>query len=574
LDSDYLQDHRNHRTLLDCFWNQVCPEESLIFFYAKQVPLVEDTGRRVIVGVGRVKSIGNLTEYDYNGAPGDKLRSLLWERMVVHSIRPDFSDGFLMPYHEALVKSDDGRAFDPAEVVAFAPEDRFVEFSYATEHVGHDAAISALLACRSALLRAAELFNVGTKKQEQWIDRELGRLWKKRGPFPGLGAVLCSIGIPMGNFIAQTLNEKVGDDGNPWTAWETALQAPGQHLPKELARHIDTTIAKAWKRMDKERRSFLELISRVDLTIEQSRFLAIPEVRAENGVELPDSAFVENPYLIYEATRLTTIPVAIGTLDRGLFPVNFIRERFPIPEPALVKTAVDARRLRALTIRELENATGRGDTLCGREDIITTLRGHEGNQKEERAEISGDLLAVAEEEQFDGEIRIIRMADKRHAYQLERFAAVGDMIRDAVTKRSKPPRHELAVNWRAELDTRLGAMPAAGEERDKEERARQEKAAALAEIAASRFSVLIGSAGTGKTTLLSVLCQRPEINGEGILLLAPTGKARVRMEAVAKQADTSNYKACTLAQFLCPRDGIKRYDAKTRRKSRTHGDRR
>lgn len=55
-DSDYLQDHRNHRTLLDCFWNQVCPEESLIFFYAKQVPLVEDTGRRVIVGVGRVKT--------------------------------------------------------------------------------------------------------------------------------------------------------------------------------------------------------------------------------------------------------------------------------------------------------------------------------------------------------------------------------------------------------------------------------------------------------------------------------------------------------------------------------------
>ena len=564
-DSAYLQDHRNHRTLLDCFWNQVRPEESLVFFYAKQVPLAEDTGRRVIVGVGRVKSIGNLTEYDYHGAPGDKLRSLLWERMVVHSIRPDFSDGFLMPYHEALEKSDDGRAFDPAEVVAYAPEDRFVEFSYATEHVGHDAAISSLLACRSALLRSAELFNVATKTQEQWIDHELGRLWKKRGPFPGFGAVLCAIGIPLGNFIAQALNEKVGDEGNPWAAWETALQAPAQHLPKELARHIDATIAKAWKRMDKDRRSFLELISRIDLSLDQARFLAIPEVRAENGVDLPDSAFIENPYLIYEATRLTTTPVAIGTVDRGLFPTNFIRERFPIPEPTLVKTAVDARRLRALTIRELENATARGDTLRAREDIITTLRRHEDNQNEERAEISGDLLAVAEEEQFDGQIRIIRMADKRPAYQLERFAALGDMIRDAVTKRSKPPRHELAINWRAELDKRLGAMPAPGEENDKEERARQEKAAALTEIAASRFSVLIGPAGTGKTTLLSVLCQRPEINGEGILLLAPTGKARVRMEAVAKQAGISNYKACTLAQFLCPRDGVKRYDAKTRR---------
>jgi ATP-dependent exoDNAse (exonuclease V) alpha subunit len=561
-ETNWLQDHRNHRALLDCFWNHVRPEESLVFFYAKQVPLVEDTRRRVIVGVGRVKSIGNLTEYEYNSAPGERLRSLLWERMIVHSIRGDLSDGFLMPYHQALEKSDDGRAFDPAEVVAFAPEERFDEFSYATEHVGHDAAISALLACRAALLRSAELFSVSITKQEQWIDRELGRLWKKRGPFPGLGAVLTATGISMGNFIAQALAEKVGDDGNPWPAWDAALQDPAKHLPKELARHIDGTIAKAWKRLPKERRSFLELLSRIDLTLEEAGFLAVPEQRAEGGVDLLDADFLKNPYLIYEATRLTTTPVAVGTVDRGLFPTNFIQERFPISEPTLVKTAVDARRLRALTIRELEDATSRGDTLRARDDIITALRRRAEGQKEERTDITADLLGVAEEENFDGAIRIIQMADKRPAYQLDRFADVGDRIRSTVQKRTQAERHQLTVDWRAELDVRLGALPTAAEERDKEERARQEKSAALAEIAASRFSVLIGPAGTGKTTLLSVLCQRTEVHSEGILLLAPTGKARVRMEAVAKQAGTSNYEAYTLAQFLSRTD---RYDGNTQR---------
>lgn len=551
-DTNWLQDHRNHRTLLDCFWNHVHPEESLVFFYAKQVPLVEDTGRRIIIGVGRVKSIGGLTEYDYAGAPGNKIRSLLWERMVVHSIRPDFTDGFLMPYYEALQKSDDGRAFDPADAVAFAPEDRFDEFSYATEHVGHDAAISALLACRTALLRSAELFNVSTKRQEQWIDRELGRLWKKRGPFPGLGAVLSATGIPMGNFIAQFLSETVGDEGNPWLAWDTVLNDAAKSLPKELAWHIDGTIAKAWKRMDKERRVFLELLSRIDLTTEQAGFLAIPEVRAEGGIHLTDADFRKNPYLIYEATRLGATPVDIGTVDRGLFPTAFVRERFPLIEPSLVKTAVDARRLRALSIRELEEAAACGDTVRAREDIIKSLRRREEGQNEERTDVTADLLAVAEEEQFDGEIRIIRMADKRPAYQLDRFAAVGELIRATVNKRIQGQRHQLAVDWRVELDTRLGAMPATGEEKDKEERARTEKAAALSEIAAARFSVLIGPAGTGKTTLLSVLCQRPEIHDEGILLLAPTGKARVRMEDVAKQSGTTNYQAYTLAQFLSP----------------------
>lgn len=72
----WVQDYRNHRALLECFWNHVNEEESLVF----------------------------------------------------------------------------GLNFDPAEVVAFAPENRFTEFSYATEHVGNDAAIDALLSCRAGLL--------------------------------------------------------------------------------------------------------------------------------------------------------------------------------------------------------------------------------------------------------------------------------------------------------------------------------------------------------------------------------------------------------------------------------------
>ena len=132
-ESNWAQDHRNHRTLLECFWNHVSVEESLVFVYAKQVPLVEDAGRRILIGAGRVLKVGSLTEYDYEGLPEGKIRSLLWERMVTHSIRPGFKDGFLLPYHEALTKSDEGRNFDPAEAVAFAPEDRFNEFSYATD---------------------------------------------------------------------------------------------------------------------------------------------------------------------------------------------------------------------------------------------------------------------------------------------------------------------------------------------------------------------------------------------------------------------------------------------------------
>ena len=433
----WWQHYRNHTAILETFWAHVKEEVSLVFFYAKQVPLVEDMpGRRILVGVGRVTSIGSLTEYLYDGPTEGKLRSMLWERMIGHSIRPDFADGFLMPYHEALEKSREGDAFDPIEVVAFAPEDRFTEFSYATEHVGDDAAIGALLSMRAALLKSAELFGANIQKQETWIDRELGRLWNKRGPFPGMGAVLYACGVRMGNFIARALDEHAGDDKSPWSVWFSLLDSPEDYLQPQLARYIDRTTALAWKSMPEERRAFLELLSRVDLTQEQAKILATPEERGQMGIGGEDSAFIDNPYLLYEATRLTTIPVSIGTVDRGLFPASSIREKFPILEPSRIDTPVDARRLRALSIRELEAAADQGHTLVQREKIIESLRRRDQTDDEQRTLVTGDLLRVAENTLFAGEVRVVDMKDGKPAYQIERLGAAGDLVRKTVEARA------------------------------------------------------------------------------------------------------------------------------------------
>jgi hypothetical protein len=58
--------------------------------------------------------------------------------------------------------------------------------------------------------------------------------------------------------------------------------------------------------------------------------------------------------------------------------------------------------------------------------------------------------------------------------------------------------------------------------------------------------VLIGAAGTGKTTLLRFLCAAESIADRGVLLLAPTGKARVRLQR------QTGVEARTIAQFLRP----------------------
>ncbi len=101
-------------------------------------------------------------------------------------------------------------------------------------------------------------------------------------------------------------------------------------------------------------------------------------------------------------------------------------------------------------------------------------------------------------------------------------------------------------NWTAIVNKAFGEI---NKDDIDEATARKEKAAVLKELAEARLSVLIGGAGTGKTTLLSLLCTSEIIKNGGILLLAPTGKARVKMsQAMSERGVKANAK--TVAQFL------------------------
>jgi hypothetical protein len=90
----WVQHHDNQKALLDGFFGALKKDKSLCFFYAKQVPLSDDE-RRVLIGVGRVKNVGDLHEYRYAKSG---VWAYIWDRSIQHSIRPDFKDGFLLPY--------------------------------------------------------------------------------------------------------------------------------------------------------------------------------------------------------------------------------------------------------------------------------------------------------------------------------------------------------------------------------------------------------------------------------------------------------------------------------------------
>ena len=107
-------------------------------------------------------------------------------------------------------------------------------------------------------------------------------------------------------------------------------------------------------------------------------------------------------------------------------------------------------------------------------------------------------------------------------------------------------------NWRKIIDNQFGKLQENNEEND--QLARDEKATALKILESSRISVLLGRAGTGKTSALGILLLQ-KIKAGGVLALTPTGKARVQLENAFKK-NSVQAEFMTVAQFLIRSKGF------------------
>ena len=243
--NNWVQEYQNQKALLNCFFEHLKEETSLVFIYAKEVPFIEESGR-VLVGVGRIKKI--IPSEKYEGS-NKCFAAAYWEHMILHTIRKDEKDGFLLPYHDTLKYQTEHPDFNPEELSVIIPTDKRFEFSYAAEHVSSDSAIRILLDCINSLEKAKEL-GIGSNHKEstQWIHNEISRLEKLRGAYPGMGAALCAFGIEKGHFVAaEIINQLKNDKENPWMLFEKALNKPKGILSEAVAALIPSNSNKLYR---------------------------------------------------------------------------------------------------------------------------------------------------------------------------------------------------------------------------------------------------------------------------------------------------------------------------------------
>ena len=562
-ETEWVQEARNQRAIFDAFYGDIVPNQSLVIAYAKQVPFVEDP-RRVIIGMGHVTKYIPSVEHEHTDE--NALRSMTWEAHICHSIRPDHQDGFVIPYQEMMEYAESHPDFDMTSIAVFAPDDAFDEFSYATEHVSYDSTIEVILSCIKAFEIINDCLDEDYSNVLAWLNAQLDQVWKDRGAFPGLGAMLTAMELPLGVLMAQQIKEEAKEQENIWDYVDKIFENPEEVLTENLAVKVTPVLKQTWKHMPSERKALFRLLSRLSLNIDQAKMLFFESERKNKQIYCTDAEIIENPYVLYEKTRLKQdgYLVSVRKVDRAVFPIPSIQESYPLDLPSRLESENDQRRIRAVAISVLEDAAGNGHTFLPKGLLVESIK---NMNLDPPCPVTTDIV-YAVEKFLMPEILKREMKDGTEYYKLVRLQEFDDIVEKRIGRRLNTPELPVNADWRKMLDDKFDDGTQISEQ---EERARTEKAAILNELAKSRISVLVGDAGTGKTTVLSVLCSHPDIKAGGVLLLAPTGKATVRLlESMGD--DAKNFTALNVAQFLVRSDRFNWDDMRYRLSDNTYMD--
>jgi exodeoxyribonuclease V alpha subunit len=519
------------RATAESFFEQIEEGKSLVFFYVdERNPLfVEDGERsahRVLVGISRLetyeKDIREWNETTWNGEV-----NMVWSVPFRHGY-PD--DGIRLPVQaiERAVADLERRAS------YLVPLDGGLrtDFRYGSSRVTLDRAVAVVERAIAALarLQADAVIETSFETELQWLNAVLLELWEDRGPYPGIAGLLSTLGCTRATEIGMALAAAAADGQDAATVLFEALDgdldpALGQ-FSEELADAADE-----WDYRDAQTQQLARLLIRMELTNDQMEvILGSAETRLRHGLPAASAEIASNPYVLCESfvPKQDREPISFVTVDHGLVP----HESMAALGDARVGKR-DPRRLRALLTEELRDRAADGHTFVAAREA---LAGAEHRSPEDRPcdvplerlsheKVRPTLDETVEQFEIDDECYLSLRAIRAAEIEIER--TLGEL--------AMRPREQLqAIDWQSISDE------LAGESADARVELSVEQRAALDRSLRSPLSIITGSAGTGKSTLLAPLIAAVR-RSEGILpilALTPTGKAADRLKGIGVDAMT------------------------------------
>ena len=546
-ESGYL-DNDLRSAKADEFFATIETGKSLIFYYANYSNPIseEESPRYALIGVSRVKKVGDRLTYDESN---DDVRkrfagAMIWAR----NVSSDYpNEGLRLPYHNYR---DDPETLQ--RIAVFPENPRTCK--YGAQQLTNDDAIGLLEQLLSAVyeLKAIGDDSEDWEERERWLLGCIAELWVKRGLYPGLLNVMLFLSAEKATVPARALLET----GNSKEAHRLFFEAidKGNDVPElELAGKALQRLSRQWRLRPESAQSLLRnVLPRLDLAVEQIKQIVSEEtnVRVSHGLPVDITAPLENPYLLCEGyvgdSPDDMIPWA--TVDRGV-----------LPSPELGGEVLaemefdDARRLRALCVEHLRREPNQ--TFRAADTVLTEVNVRLAKLPDwKKASFTSHYFEV--DRSSLEEALVLRTESDclwlylKDVYEDERT------VEGALTRLAGRPDIDLTRpftddDWRAEIyDTRSSLLKKAYE---KYKRAVVAQAQACVATFRRPLAVVTGAAGTGKTSVICAIIRavrQTEGDGAPLTVLAPTGKASDRVRAKMHEREIERVATSTVHSFL------------------------
>lgn len=528
------------------FFNGLTNNESLIFYYAnKSNPFSQDENKvYVLVGIARLKKVSEVMYYD-NVSEKNRQRyagGFIWQ-MPVTSHYPN--EGFKIPFEKYI---------DNEEIlnkIVYVPE-QSNNFKYAAKHINDD---DALIYVERLIEITQILIEIGDdsenwSERKKWLQSLLSELWVNRGVYPGMASLLDYLDCNdlISYFYSQSnVNKSKEAAERIFTFFEhkdiSSIKDSGI-LENKL---IDYQRNWYTKLKNENFRKLAKLLTRV--AINKGHFSKLlNEDRIVNGISANITEILENLYIISEQYVGDEIgdEISFTKIDHAVLPSPDLGIDMLYPKN-------DWKRLRSLIVNELKHETIH--SFVNQETILSRVNKKLNHFPEWKKETFNEGHIEYDKEKIEQSITIRTKDDiiylyLNEVYQNERF--IEENIRELISrgdiKLIKPFSED---KWKNELY--LSNSDLARTAQIEYNNAITGQIETCSQIFTKSCSVISGSAGTGKTTVIKAIIKAIKFTSgqtESICLLAPTGKAADRIRIKTGEVATTIHSFLTNNNWL------------------------
>lgn len=576
---------------IERFKGSLVPNKSLVFFYLNyDNPVSADDYRYALVGCSLLTDVEDAGRFHFDENELRRLRSgdgmanfptLNWALRLSHA---GGDAAVRLPYKEYLehVQSHPEDEVKLEQMRVLIEEPLLVPvFKYVSETVEHDHCLALLYKLRRAFRLVEEHGIVGCGNALDRIDSYIAGVWADRGLYPGLCSVV--------SVLADLAEGEVKKESVRGTAVVAALKStlgPDEDLLEKTFEILGTKAAPADSLRDHSRvirdardglrdnKTLLPLLKKLSLfslTTGQVGRILFPEVERLHpfgGRSVSPADLMSNPYLLCESyvpstedereknadldrESFTDRDIDYFTVDIGMFPDSRHIER---NDDLQDLTVAGPQRLRAFAIEALRLNEAKGHSYASVDVLLEQALAHPLFHKDVIALRPDHFLSEDARQHFSERLFVKEVGGQQFFY-LQETKDAEQIVCDFVSAALLAPSHKVDLAWLdAYLCGEVQALQAELAGFDGDSFVAERRRLMGGALERSIFCIT-GRPGSGKTQALRAVLDRLEMAGEEAVVLAPTGKAALRLN----EGDSGrSWKAETIDHWIF-RSGLAEY---------------